>query len=42
LSIGGARKVTIPYTPPGVTSSTTYDIFMVPDVGWRMNSRFID
>jgi len=42
LSIGGARKVTIPYTPPGTTSSTTYDIFMVPDVGWRMNSRFID
>ena len=42
LSIGGARKVIVPYTPPGTTSSITYDVYMIPDVGWRMNSRFID
>ena len=42
LSVNHSTKVVVPYTPPGATTSITYDIYMIPDVSWRTNSRFID
>jgi len=42
LSVRHSTKVVVPYTPPSVPSSITHDIYMIPDISWRANSRFID
>ncbi len=39
LSIANATKVTIPRTPLGSTSTTNCDVYMIPDISWRSNSR---
>ena len=42
LSINHSTKVVVPYTPPGTQTTITHDIYMIPDISWRANSRFID
>lgn len=42
LSTTNAAKVTVPYTPPGTITLINYDIYMIPDIFWRANSRHTD
>jgi hypothetical protein len=42
LSVRHSTKVVVPYTPLGSQTTITYDIYMIPDISWRANSRFID
>lgn len=42
LSVNHAVKLTVPQTPLGTTWSGQYDIYMIPDISWRANSRNID
>ena len=42
LSVRHSTKVVVPYTPLGTQTTITHDIYMIPDISWRANSRFID
>ena len=42
LSVNHAIKLIVPQTPLGTTWSGQYDIYMIPDISWRANSRNID
>lgn len=42
LSVNHAVKLTVPQTPLGTTWSGQYDIYMIPDISWRANSRNTD
>lgn len=41
-SINTASRIVIPYAPPGTMTSTNCDVYMIPDISWRSNSRHID